>query len=516
MLTVCKFVHPPFGPCARSLCLNRGEEGGVERCMTRVVTEDTFGWPDDGGAVAPWHPPAPGSECVPAELTADVRAAVGEPAAAADADDLLSVRAAAIVAERERIARELSDSASKSLLGVSMLAASLASGGLSGEARSLDYRLRELGRLARRAVTEANGVIHDLREDAVAAMLRSMAMAWSLSSEITVTVEMPRSTETTEEIRAEFSAILVEALTNVAQHANATHVRVSLRAAGQQLQLAIEDNGAGFSVPATEGELRGTATGGLARIRERASRLDGVVLIRSSAGAGTRIEVRIPGPDVARIGARAPSQTRQLRVAIADRNPVLRLGLRVVLEQAPGIEVIAEVATYGDLAEVVAEHAPDVLLLDPAMALPGGMPTITQLSALTSVLMVTCGPDALAAEAAAAGVRLCILQGEFDHGDLVRLVRDAAITEPRRPTVVATPSYGATPSAEDLADSVLQNLRPREREVMQLIAEGLSNRQIAEKLVVSEKTVKNHISSIYSRLGVHGRSQALRSWTLNH
>jgi DNA-binding NarL/FixJ family response regulator len=49
---------------------------------------------------------------------------------------------------------------------------------------------------------------------------------------------------------------------------------------------------------------------------------------------------------------------------------------------------------------------------------------------------------------------------------------------------------------------------------MALIAEGLSNRQIADRLVVSEKTVKNHISSIYSRLGVHGRSQAVRNWTL--
>jgi DNA-binding NarL/FixJ family response regulator len=55
-------------------------------------------------------------------------------------------------------------------------------------------------------------------------------------------------------------------------------------------------------------------------------------------------------------------------------------------------------------------------------------------------------------------------------------------------------------------------LRPREREIMQFIAEGLSNRQIAARLVISEKTVKNHICSIYQRLGVHGRSQAISQW----
>jgi DNA-binding NarL/FixJ family response regulator/two-component sensor histidine kinase len=428
---------------------------------------------------------------------------------------LLSIRAAAISAERVRIAREMGDTAGKSLLGISMLAAALASAGLSGEARSLDYRLRELGRLARRAVTEANGVINDLREDAVAAQLRGEAAAWSLASGTNVSVDLPRSTETTEQIRTQFCAILREALANVAQHAYATHVRVSLRVAGEQLQLAIEDNGTGFSLSATEEEFPVAATGGLARMRELAGRLDGVVLIRSSASAGTRIEVRIPGPGAASIRPSAPSRSRRVRVLIADRNPVLRLGLRVVLEQAVGVEVVAEVTTAGDLAELVAEHAPDVLLLDAAMALPGGMATIRQLGDLTSVVMVTSGPDPLAAEAVAAGARLCALHGEFDHGDLIRLVHDAASAELPRLRMMALAPGGSGPRSAELSDSAQPSLRPREREVMQLIAEGLSNRQIASRLVVSEKTVKNHISSIYSRLGVHGRGQALRSWTLS-
>jgi two-component sensor histidine kinase/CheY-like chemotaxis protein len=326
----------------------------------------------------------------------------------AEDDTLLAVRAAAITAERARISREMNESASKSLLGISMLAASLATAGWSGDARSVDYRVRELARLARQAVTEASGVINDLREDAVASQLRSAAMAWSLSSGISVDVNVPRVTETTESIRCEFDAILREALINVQKHANASRVQVSLRTASEQLQLTIEDNGVGFSMPATVSELYPVAYGGLSAIRERAQRLDGVVLIRSSPGHGTRIEVRIPGPYRARQQLRvAAAPMRKVRVAIADCNPILRFGPCAVLQQTPGVEVVAELTTGTDLAHFVGQHLPDVLLLEARMPLPAGMQTVRQVSELTSIVVVSCtDDDPLAVEAAAAGVRL--------------------------------------------------------------------------------------------------------------
>lgn len=338
-------------------------------------------------------------------------------------------------------------------------------------------------------------------------------MAWSLACGISVTVDVPRSTETTEQIRTEFGAILREALANVEQHAHASHVRVSLRAAGEQLQLAIEDDGTGFSLIATEEQIR-AATGGLARMRQRASVLDGVVLVRSSGGQGTRLEVRVPGPDSARRRLPVSLHVRRVRVAIADRNPVLRLGLRVVLEQTPGIEVVAEATSTADLDVALAEHSPDVLLLDAGLALPGGLTGIRQLGQLTSVVIVTCGGEWLASEAAAAGVRLCALNGEFDYGELARIVHAAASAGATRQDRGPVLPPGPDLISDGAADSPGLCLRPREREIMELIAEGLSNRQIADQLVVSEKTVKNHISSIYSRLGVRGRSQAVRNWTL--
>lgn len=479
--------------------------------MTHGASTDAAGWLS-AGAPVPRQPDGSAVRFPADELSAeDAAAAIASRQAARDDEALLSVRAAAIIAERERIAREMSDSASKSLLAISMIAASLASTGIAGDPRSLDHRLRELGRLARRAVTEASGVINDLREDAIASQLRSVATAWSLASGVSVTVDMPRSTETTEQIRSELSAVLREALANVERHAHASHVRVSLRAAGEQLQLAIEDDGAGFSLSATEEELR-AGTGGLARMRQRASVLDGIVLVRSSAGQGTRLEVRVPGPDSVRRRPVTGLHWRQVRVAIADRNPLLRLGLRVVLEQTPGVEVVAEATSAGDLAELVAEHSPDVLLLDSGMALPAA---VRQLGQMTSVVIVACGEQP-ASEAAVAGAELCVLNGEFDYGELARIVHTAASSGPARQRQGPVLRSGESVSSAESADSRQRILRPREREIMALIAEGLSNRQIADRLFVSEKTVKNHISNIYSRLGVHGRSQALRNWTLNY
>jgi DNA-binding NarL/FixJ family response regulator/anti-sigma regulatory factor (Ser/Thr protein kinase) len=471
--------------------------------MRQLAVEDAPDWTVKGGP--------------PAKLRASDINETSLPDIAADENPLQAVCAAAITAERERMAREMNDSASKSLAGISMLAASLASTGWSGDARSIDFRLRELGRLARQAVTEANSVINDLGEDAVACQLRSAAMAFGLASGTAVTVEMPRATDTTEDIRREFGAILREALINVERHARATRVKVSLRAAGEQLQLAIEDNGAGFSMPATVGELRPAARGGLSRMRERARRLDGIVLIRTSPGHGTRIEVRIPVAERARPQLRAVLPPRKIRILIADRNPVLRFGLRAVLEQAPGLEVAAEVTAGADLAELIRRHSPDVVLLDARMTLPDGMVTLRQVSELTSIVMVTSADDdVLLQETAEVGARVCALHGAFDLRELIRIVHDAATAGPRRSPDSGPQADYRLVSYDQPDGSPRQSLRPREREIMELIAEGLSNRQIASRLVVSEKTVKNHICSIYSRLGVHGRTQAVRSWLVEY
>jgi DNA-binding NarL/FixJ family response regulator len=132
--------------------------------------------------------------------------------------------------------------------------------------------------------------------------------------------------------------------------------------------------------------------------------------------------------------------------------------------------------------------------------------------------MLTSADDGpLVMEAAAAGASGCLMRGELEQGELIQVVLDAAGQRPvpahHAPAGAAGPlraNLGRAASGPAACSPM--DLRPREREIMGLIADGLSNRQIAARLVITEKTVKNHICSIYQRFGVSERSQAVSLW----
>jgi DNA-binding NarL/FixJ family response regulator len=420
---------------------------------------------------------------------------------------------AAVAAERARIAREMDDTVSKSLLGISMVAASLATAPRAADRQALEQQLRELTRLARRAVADARCVIHDLREEPLRDEVRSVATAWGIVSGIHVSLELAPGGEVSADVRCEIVAILREALHNVEQHARASQVRVVLRRARGLMVLSVADDGAGHRPPADLAELRADGCSGLAGISERARRLGGRLIVQSRLGGGTRLQAEIPAPAPVRQMPRAASVTSQVRAIVADSNPVFRLGLRTALEHAAGIEIAAEAGNGEDAVALVRRHHPDVLLLDIRMPLPHGPATIAHLGQLTQVVMLTSVDDAdLAMGTAAAGASGCVMREELEHGELIQVVMDVARPRPISAGLALADAAGSllTDSGRAVSSSVV--LRPREREIMGLIADGLSNRQIAARLVITEKTVKNHICSIYQRFGVGERSQAVSRW----
>jgi DNA-binding NarL/FixJ family response regulator len=208
------------------------------------------------------------------------------------------------------------------------------------------------------------------------------------------------------------------------------------------------------------------------------------------------------------------SPAARVRVAIADDNPVLRFGLRTVLEAAGDIEIVAEAVNGNEAVNQARQQRPDVLLLDVRMPLMDGLATIPEISQLTKVVVLTCVDDpATVTRAVAAGARGYVVHGEFELSELTEIVRETAKGR----------SFLSPPAAAALVNGLQEvssrgpgqpdgTLTRREHEIMELIADGLSNRQIAASLVLSEKTVKNHICSIYHCLGVSGRSQAVSRW----
>lgn len=219
-----------------------------------------------------------------------------------------------------------------------------------------------------------------------------------------------------------------------------------------------------------------------------------------------------------------------IRVLIADDNAVIRSGLAGLLDVEDGIAVVAQASTGKDALHLARTHLPHVALLDVRMPVMDGLTAAGPLSELCRVLMLTYADDAeIVTGAIRAGAAGYLVHGTFTPEDLVRAVRDVhAGRNPVSPSVAPAlfaavrdgdaPGSGPDDDGRALAGvgparvSSAAGLTDREREVMDLVARGLPNQGIAERLFLSEKTVKNHINRAYAKLGVGNRAQAIATW----
>jgi DNA-binding NarL/FixJ family response regulator len=199
--------------------------------------------------------------------------------------------------------------------------------------------------------------------------------------------------------------------------------------------------------------------------------------------------------------------SRPITVLIADDHPVVRQGLAVLLEVQDDITLVGEASTGPEAVQQTRQHAPDVLLLDLKLPEIDGLGVLSELAAeqtSTRVLILTsaAGPSTpgLALQAGAAG----FLYKDVDPDALVRAIRSVhdgqTVLAPEAASLVAARPAGGARG--------ISALTAREREVLELLAAGHSNREIARTLHVSEKTVKTHVSAVLAKLGVADRTQA--------
>lgn len=211
----------------------------------------------------------------------------------------------------------------------------------------------------------------------------------------------------------------------------------------------------------------------------------------------------------------------RIRVLIADDHAVVRQGLRTFLELQEEIEVVADAADGEAAVTAARAERPDVVLMDLVMPLVDGVEATrrivdelpgTRVLALTSFL-----EDDKVLPAVRAGATGYLLK-DVQPGELVRAIRtvheggvllhpavtDRVMRELGRPA--ASPPAG--PAASPPAAPGASPLTPRQHEVLELVAHGMSNKRIAGELGIAEKTVKAHLGSILSKLGVDDRTQA--------
>jgi DNA-binding NarL/FixJ family response regulator len=208
-----------------------------------------------------------------------------------------------------------------------------------------------------------------------------------------------------------------------------------------------------------------------------------------------------------------PEDRPGLRLVIADDHDSFRSGLQSLLAHVDGLVVVGEAATGDEAISQVAALQPDVVLMDLAMPGTDGIEAtrrIVDAAPHVAVLVLTMSDDDDSVSAAVqAGARGYVLKGA-QRAELVRSIRAVAAGDAIFGPAVARRlmAYFARPRPSG-AETAFPELTEREREILELIAQGRSNADITAHLVLSPKTVRNHVSNIFAKLQVRDRAEAI-------
>jgi two-component system nitrate/nitrite response regulator NarL len=201
----------------------------------------------------------------------------------------------------------------------------------------------------------------------------------------------------------------------------------------------------------------------------------------------------------------------RLQIAIVDDHPLFREGVAHTLSMQPDFEIVGQGESAAEAIRIAAEHMPDVMLLDVSM--PGsGLTAVKAIAAsfpVIKVIMLTVSEEEDDVTAALrSGARAYVLKGVAAR-ELVRVIRAVAAGEVYvTPSLAASLLFDLTSPRADTTPSPLEGLTERERQILERVAAGDSNKEIGAKLFVSEKTVKHHMTNILQKLQVRNRVEA--------
>jgi two-component system NarL family response regulator len=205
-----------------------------------------------------------------------------------------------------------------------------------------------------------------------------------------------------------------------------------------------------------------------------------------------------------------------VRVLIADDQPLFRRGLYVVLGTDERIEVVAEAENGEEAIAKAIEHAPDVVLMDVRMPKVNGIEAaraISQQVPTTKIIMLTVSDEEddlfEAVKAGATGYLLKEISVEEVAEAIQAVVQGQSLITPSMASKLLVEFTKVSSRADERQQFQAPTLTSRELEVLRLVAKGMSNREIAEQLFISENTVKNHVRNILEKLHLHSRMEAV-------
>ena len=201
-------------------------------------------------------------------------------------------------------------------------------------------------------------------------------------------------------------------------------------------------------------------------------------------------------------GATTPLRAARIRVMLVDDHPVVCLGLATMIDSQPDMTVVAQANNGRDAVVLFEQHRPDVTLIDLRMPEQSGVDAIREIRArhrnAVFIVLTTYQGDEDIHKAMEAGAQGYLLKG-MPHNDLLDAIRRVRAGSQVLPQSVKDTIANRLPSSA---------LSPRELQILELIVKGLSNKQIADRLGITEGTVKWHVNAILGRMNVSDRTQA--------
>ncbi len=203
-----------------------------------------------------------------------------------------------------------------------------------------------------------------------------------------------------------------------------------------------------------------------------------------------------------------------ISLLVVDDHPLVREGVASLMARVGDIDIVADASTGEDAISLVDILQPDVILMDLDMPGIGGIEAIRTISLrhpeIGIIVLTMLDDDDSVFAAVKAGARGYILK-DAERGSLLRAIRSVAQGEALLGGVIATRvlAHLTTPPSAPTPDPDIQQLTPREVEILTLIARGCRNAELAERLFISQRTVGNHISNIFRKLHINDRSQAI-------
>jgi DNA-binding NarL/FixJ family response regulator len=285
-----------------------------------------------------------------------------------------------------------------------------------------------------------------------------------------------------------------EALTNVQRHADASLVWLTFFKQQHNLRLLVGDNGRGFPEEIEEHSY------GIRGIRERVDQLGGKASFESRGGGGAQKEGLM---------------SEKIRLLLVDDQRLMRDGLRTILELEEDLAVVAEAENGLQAIERYREHQPDVVLMDIRMPEMDGVEATTRLQGewpdSLIIILTTFDDDKYIFEALRAGALGYLLKdvsGEELAAAIRTVQQGGALIEPSVARKMVAEFARLTPESYTGPEALIEPLSEREEEILRLLAQGLSNKEIALRIHLAEGTVKNYISAILAKIGARDRTQA--------